>query len=309
MIFHQSRKTLIKLFQTMKNRKVKSNRAQADYFELLVCQHICHLYRVTFSYSKDFAKLSNKIIVLPDGKERLKLQNDNFIKIQPKIKEILDYEIGRKGKVIKVVWVGRKLIIETTSDVDAEHINGRKTRFSIKSIANTGAGTLKNLGARQISKFLGVDFSEQYKEMWQKLKNYLEEPNMAQEKLKKKIQKNKKILKWATENGRKYQIELNELCFNAFNSLPLKKKMDFLNFVTDCNDDDLYVIIVNSVDVIIYKPAEKKLKVIKSIKAKKEKLTDAGYAIYIDGKPIYRAQTNFTNGIGISAYCQRIFWI
>lgn len=293
----------------MKNRKVKSNRAQADYFELLVCQYICHLYKVTFSYSEDLAKLSNKILALPDGKARLKLQNDNFIKIQPKIKEILDYEIGQKGKVIRVIWVGRNLLIETTSDVDAEHINKQKTRFSIKSIANTGTGTLKNLGARQIKKFLGVDFSQQYEEMWQKLRNYLNDNETPQEKLKKKVQKTQKLLKWATENGRKYQIKLNELCFNAFNSLPTEKKIDFLNFITDCNDDDLYVIIVNSVDVIIYKPVEKKLKVIKSIEAKKDKLTDVGYAIYVDGRPTYRVQTNYTNGIGISAYCQRIFWI
>src|SRR3972149_108834 len=208
----------------MKNRKVKSNRAQADYFELLVCQYICHLYKVTFSYSEDLAKLSNKILVLPDGKERLKLQNDNFIKIQPKIKEILDYEIGQKGKVVRVIWVGRNLLIETTSDVDAEHINKQKTRFSIKSIANTGTGTLNNLGARQIKKFL-------------------------------------------------------------------------------------YVIIVNPVDEKIKKPVEKKLKIIKSIGAKKDKLTDVGYAIYVDGKPTYRVQTNYTNGIGIRAYCQRLFWI
>ena len=293
----------------MKNRKVKSNRAQADYFELLVCQYICHLYNVTFSYSKDLAKLSNKILILPDGKARLKLQNNNFIKIQPKIKEILDYEIGQKGKVVRVIWVGRNLLIETTSDVDAEHINKQRTRFSIKSIANTGTGTLKNLGARQIKNFLGVDFSKQYEEMWLKLRNYLNDLGAPQEKLKKKVQRNQKLLKWATENGRKYQIELNELCFNAFNLLSTKKTIDFLNFITDCNDDDLYVIIVNSVDVIIYKPIEKKLKIIKSIEAKKDKLTDVGYAIYIDGKPTYRVQTNNTNGIGISAYCQRIFWI
>lgn len=293
----------------MKNRKVKSNRAQADYFELLVCQYICHLYNVTFSYSEDLAKLSNKILVLPDGKERLKLQNDNFIKIQPKIKEILDYEIGQKGKVVRVLWVGRNLLIETTSDVDAEHINEQKTRFSIKSIAHSGTGTLKNLGARQIKSFIGVDFSRQYEEMWQKLRNYLNDYETSQEKLKKKAQRNKKLLKWATENGKKYQIELNELCFNAFNSLPTEKKIDFLNFITDCDDDDLYVIIVNSVDVIIYKPVEKKLKVIKSIEARKDKLTGVGYAIYVDGKPTYRVQTNYTNGIGISAYCQRVFWI
>ncbi len=88
-----------------------------------------------------------------------------------------------------------------------------------------------------------------------------------------------------------------------------KKKIDFLNFITDCNDDNLYVIIVNSVNVIIYKPVEKKLKVIKNIKVKKDKLTDVGYTIYVDGEPTYRVQTNYTNGIGISAYCQRIFWI
>jgi len=246
---------------------------------------------------------------LPDGKERLKLQNDNFIKIQPKIKKILDYEISQKGKVVRVIWVGRNLLIETTSDVDAEHINKQRTRFSIKSIANTGMGTLKNLGARQIKNFLGIDFSRQYKEMWQKLRNYLRDHKTPQGKLKRRVQRNKKLLKWATENGRKYQVELNELCFNAFNSLSTKKKTDFLNFVTDCNDDDLYVIIVNSVDVIIYKPVEKKLKIIKSIEAKKDKLTDVGYAIYVDGKPTYRVQTNYTNGIGISAYCQRIFWI
>lgn len=293
----------------MKNRKVKSNRAQADYFELLVCQYICHLYNITFSYSKDLAELSNKVLLLPSGMARLKLQNDNFIKIQPKIKEILDYEIGQKGKVVNVIWVGRNLLIETTSDVDAEHISRQKTRFSIKSIASTGTGTLKNLGARQLKKFLGIDFSREYKQMWEELKNYLNDFTSSQDKIKKEVQKNQKLLKCATENGKKYQIILNELCFNAFNSLSLSKKIDFLNFITDCDDDNLYVIIVNSTNVIIYKPVEKNLKLIKNIEVRKDKMTDVGYTIFVDNKPTYRVQTNNTNGIGISAFCQRIFWI
>lgn len=292
----------------MKNRKVKSNRAQADYFELLVCQYICHLYGITFSYSKDLAELSNKVLVLPSGKERLKLQNDNFIKIQPKIQEILDYEISHKGKVVNVLWIGRNLLIETTSDVDAEHISRQKTRFSIKSIASTGTGTLKNLGARQIKKFLGVDFSSQYEKMWEELRIFLNEQDLSQDKIKKMVQKNSRLLKWATENGKKYQIALNDLCFNSFNSLALNKKIDFLNFITDCDDDDLYVIIVNSNDVIIYKPVDKNLKLIKNIEVKKDNITDVGYTIFVDNKPTYRVQTNNTNGIGISAFCQRIFW-
>lgn len=293
----------------MKNRKVKSNRAQADYFELLVCQYICYLYNITFSYSKDLAELSNKILSLPSGTARLKLQNDNFIKIQPKIKEILDYEIVQKGKVINVIWVGRNLLIETTSDVDAEHISRQKTKFSIKSIANTGTGTLKNLGARQIKKYLDIDFSDDYQQMWKELRKYLNDPTSSQDQIKKRVQKNKKLLKWATENGKKYQIVLNELCFKSFNSLSLNQKIDFLNFITDCDDDDLYVIIVNSTDVIIYKPVEKNLKLIKNIEAKKYKMTDVGYIIFVDNKPTYRVQTNNTNGIGISTFCQRIFWV
>jgi len=293
----------------MKNRKVKSNRAQADYFELLVCQYICHLHNITFSYSKDLAELSNKILSLPSGTARLKLQNDNFIKIQPKIKEILDYEIGQKGKVINVIWVGRNLLIETTSDVDAEHISRQKTRFSIKSIANTGTGTLKNLGARQIKKYLGIDFSNDYKQMWEELRKYLGDSTSSQDQIKKKVQKNQKLLKWATENGKKYQIVLNELCCKSFNSLSLNQKINFLNFITDCNDDNLYVIIVNSIDVIIYKPVEKNLKLIKNIEVRKDKMTNVGYTIFVDNKPTYRVQTNNTNGIGISAFCQRIFWV
>jgi len=293
----------------MKNRKVKSNRAQADYFELLVCQYICHLYNITFSYSKDLAELSNKILSLPSGTARLKLQNDNFIKIQPKIKEILDYEIGQKGKVVNVIWVGRNLLIEATSDVDAEHISRQKTRFSIKSIANTGTGTLKNLGARQIRKYLSIDFSNDYKQMWEELREYLSDLTSSQDQIKKRVQKNQKLLKWATENGKKYQIILNELCFKSFNSLSLIQKINFLNFITDCDDDDLYVIIVNSTDVIIYKPVEKNLKLIKNIEARKDKMTDVGYTIFVDDKPTYRVQTNNTNGIGISAFCQRIFWV
>jgi len=255
------------------------------------------------------AELSNKILSLPSGTARLKLQNDNFIKIQPKIKEILDYEIGQKGKFINVIWVGRNLLIETTSDVDAEHISRQKTRFSIKSIANTGTGTLKNLGARQIKKYLGIDFSNDYKQMWEELRKYLGDSTSSQDQIKKKMQRNQKLLKWATENGKKYQIVLNELCCKNFNSLSLNQKIDFLNFITDCNDDDLYVIIVNSIDVIIYKPVEKNLKLIKNIEVRKDKMTDVGYTIFVDNKPTYRVQTNNTNGIGISAFCQRIFWV
>jgi len=297
-----------------KSNKEKSNRAQADYFELLVCQYICHLYKITFSYSKDLAKLSNKILNREDGNERMKLQNDNFIKIQPEIKKILDDEINKKGKIINVIWTGRRFVVEqSTSDVDAEHTSKKKTRFSIKSIAKSGTGTLKNLGLNKLEKWLGFNFKDQTDKMWLDLQSYVSQTigkNITKRgELKKIAQKNKKVLEWAKRNGKIFQAQLNNICLEKFNSLPPKQKREFLNFITDCHDENLYVVIVNDSGVAIYKPVDKTTKLRDKIIAKKENDSDVGYTIYINSVPTYRVQTNNTNGIGISAFCQRIFLI
>ena len=135
----------------LNKNKEKSNRAQADYFELLVCQYICHLYNITFSYSEDLAKLSNQVLAKLDGRERLKLQNDNFIKNSTGNQKNIRLGNIQKGKIICVIWTGRHFVIEqSTSDVDAEHITKKKTRFSIKSIAKSGTGTLKKSWTKKI---------------------------------------------------------------------------------------------------------------------------------------------------------------
>jgi len=297
-----------------KGNKEKSNRAQADYFELLVCQYICQLYKVPFNYGEDFPKLSNKVLAMENGEKRLKLQNDNFIKIQPEIKKILDDEISRKGKIINVIWIGRKFVIEqSTSDVDAEHISKTRTRFSIKSIAKSGTGTLKNLGLGELQKRFNFSFKDQNDKMFWELQNYIRKTTgkdtAKRGELKKLAQKNKKTLEWAKRNGKKFQVLLNNLCLKNFNNLAPKQKREFLNFITDCHDEDLYVIIVNDSGVAIYKPVEKQTKLRDRIMAQSENGSDVGYTIYINRTPTYRVQTNNTNGIGISAFCQRIFLI
>ena len=291
----------------MKDRRVKANRAQADYFELLVAQYICHLYKIRFSYSKDLATLSNKILDVPDGANRLKLQNGNFLKIAPKLKKILISEISKKGKIIEVIWQGRKLTIKTTSDVDAEHITHKFTRFSIKSISKSGLGTIKNIGMGSLREYLNIDFSKDYHQMWKKLINFSNKPALSKGKLKKLVIKNKKLYKFASDNGKKYQNKLNKLCFKAFNNLLKKDKLNFLNFILDAKDKDLYVVMINSNGVIIYKANEKKISSVSKIIAKKG--SDVGYTIYIDNIPTYRIQTNATNGIGISPFCQRVFFV
>ncbi len=291
----------------MKDRKEKSNRAQADYFELLVAHYICHLYNIRFSHSKEIATLSNQILSLPDGTNRLKLQNDNLLKLTPKLKKILLFEVSKKGKIIEVIWQGRKLAIKTTSDVDAEHITHKFTRFSIKSISESGLGTIKNLGMRSLKIYLGVNFQDEYKKMWEELSAFARKPGLPKRKLKLKVLKNKKIFNFASKNGKRYQIKLNQLCLKSFNKLSKENKVKFLNFILDAKDKDLYVIIANSNGVITYKPLDKEVKLISSITAKSN--SGVGYTIYIDNIPTYRIQTNATNGIGISPFCQRVFFI
>ena len=160
--------------------------------------------------------------------------------------------------------------------------------------------------SKSLKEYLNITFNEEYCKMWQELRKYTKEYSISQVKLKKKIIKNKKLLNWAIQNGQKYQEKLNELCLKAFNNLVKKKKVKFLNFILDAYDKDLYVIIVNSKGVIIYKPLEKEVKINQKIEAKKS--SKLGYTIYINKIPTYRIQTNATNGIGISAFCQRVFF-
>ena len=219
----------------------------------------------------------------------------------------MSYEISKKGKIIEVIWLGRKLTIKTTSDVDAEHITHKLTRFSIKSIAKSGVGTIKNLGMRSLKEYLNVDFQPDYEKMWQELRTFIQKSELPNSKLKKAILKRKKFFNFAIKNGKKYQQKLNNLCLKAFNNLPEEKKVNFLNFILDARDKDLYVIIANSKGVIIYKPSNNKINTFPMIKAKGE--SGVGYTIFINNIPTYRIQTNATNGIGISPFCQRVFFV
>ncbi len=291
----------------MEDRKRKSNRAQADYFELLVCQYLCQFTDITFIYDKEINDLKKQILLLPDGSSRLKLQDDNLIKILPQIKKVLSEEIFQKGKVNKIHWIGRSLKDKTTSDIDCHHTTGKMTRFSIKSIAQGGSGTIKNLGLNSIKKYLSVDFTKEGEEMWQNLRMFTHEPIISKTKLKQKVLGDRGILQWAFANGKNYQKKLNNLCLKSFNNLRSEDKTEFLNFILDANDKDLYVIIVNSKGVVLYRPNQEKIKLAATIEARGEK-SDVGYTIYINNIPTYRIQTNNTNGIGISPFCQRIFF-
>lgn len=264
------------------------------------------MYGVTFSYSEQIADLSTKVLLFKDGKSRLLLQNSNLKKIIPEIQKILDFEVKEKGKIVKVEWIGRNFVItQTTSDVDAHHNSGMKTRFSIKSIAGGGFGTIKNLGMRNIKKYLEIDFSLEMNKMWKELFDYIGVDGLTKARAKKKVNGSKRLLEWAKKNGKIYQRKLNRLSVEAFNSLTQDKKITFLNFILDSRDTHLYVVIANENGVSVYKPVDRQILGKDKICAKDG--SGLGYVISINDIPTYRVQTNNTNGIGISAFCERVF--
>lgn len=117
---------------------------------------------------------------------------------------------------------------------------------------------------------------------------------------------NKNFLEFANGNGKNYQKKLNKIIFDKFNNSSDDKKLKFISFISDSEDEDLYVVVVNGKGVNIYKPIDK-FNFNKNTKIYAGNLTDVGYEIFINEISIFRVQTNFTNGIGISAMCQRFF--
>lgn len=297
------------------NRESKSNRSWSDYFELLLTQYICSEYWLTFSYSEDLSNVMKKLLSLTNAKERIELQNNNFIKTKSKVKNIIEYEITKKWKVIQVIWTWRNLEIKTTSDVDAKHLSERLTRFSVKSISWNGKWTLKNIWMKNFEKFYGINYGKEYEEMRQLLKNHLIEKWVninwfSKEQIKDYCNKRFDLCDRAEKNCRPYQKELNHLCCNGFNKQSLNQKKEILKYISDSADEDLYVIIANesNSEPIIYKPIEK-FWCIDAKKIESKISSDTWFLIYIEDNPMYRIETNCTNWLWISAFCERVFLI
>lgn len=141
--------------------------------------------------------------------------------------------------------------------------------------------------------------------MWKILENKLKLKNKSKRFIKDFCNTDKKALEFANKNAKLFQEDFTDKIFNRFNKLSIQKKIDFLNYVLDNKDKDLYVIVVSSEGVYIYQPADYSFNNNSKIMAKDK--TDTGFNIYIDNKKFLNTQINCTNGLGISAWCMRVF--
>ena len=304
-----------------KESKNKSSRAKADLFEVLIALGLRSKYRLEISDLTSVAEtLTITLEKFRDGEQRIREQKQRATLALPKIiQELKSHPIFKKGKgVVKVDWVGRKLRAkEPLSDVDLLFKSGNSIGISLKS-TRSGKGTQKNIGAKQLESLLGLDVTNEIEEMWKKIKQRLKERGGELGKLADgnitKIRENKYkfpvIQKIGEEFGRVVQKVATQKSLELFNALSLKQKRVFLGFIFGVSETKPLLNVLAEGDEIhlAWNDVFARILSTDNIKAAEGKENKGrGYYIYIEGKPIIRIQANFTNGIGLSPFCERAF--
>lgn len=293
----------------------KSSRSKADYFELLVAEKLRSQFGLATGFQPIIDEVRNEIISkYPDGKERVAEQENRSSKVfQPLVKFLAGEGID---EVEKVDWIGRLHQKEKTlSDVDLTLSNDEIIGISLKSVG-AGSGTLKNMGYRSVKKHLGLDIDNDLKHMWETIRSRLEKS--AQTRVKRLSTASKSAIKNAKrmypiieqvgyECGHPVQIRSVSESIMLFNKLSTNDKREFISYIFGLRDPRRVLNVVATGDNInIYWNAVNEA-LLTSAGLQARQIEDISYGIYLDNKFIVRVQASFTNGIGISAYCQRAF--
>ncbi|MBI3291110.1 hypothetical protein HYZ76_02395 [Candidatus Falkowbacteria bacterium] len=293
----------------------KSSRSKADLFELLIARSLANHYGIDNNFGKSINTLKKKIIFgFGDGLIRVIEQEEKSRKVT---NNIINFLIREKVPSIKnVKWIGRNHQKEATlSDVDLVLDNGKIIGISLKS-TRLGSGTQKNLGYKTLKKYLSLDIDEELEIMWKNIKLELEKKgghlkslsNGSKTAIKNKKRSHPIIEKVGKKYGNPVQIRSVALSVNNFNTLDEKNKKDFMKVLFGLKEDNrrIFNVLAQSNKISIYwNEIYNSVVTGKNLQAKK--VRDISYGIYTKDKLLIRLQASFTNGIGLSAYCQRAF--
>ena len=191
--------------------------------------------------------------------------------------------------------------------------------ISLKS-TRSGKGTQKNIGAGKLRFYLGLDVSREVEEMWKGIRVELKKGGGELAELSSasstKIKENKYrfpvIQKIGEKFGRRVQILATKKSTILFNKLGIEEKSKFLEFIFGSREKRplLNVLVEGKKVTTQWNEGFSYFVSNKNIRAVKDKKDNGkGYFIYIENQPVLRIQVNFTNGIGLSAFCERAFLI
>lgn len=303
---------------TIEDSKRKSSRSKADLFEVLIAIELTKYYGLdTNSLKRENNKLEQEISKFVNGERRTEEQYKRARILIPCLIKKLDTEIVPiYGKPSEIKWIGRKWQKEeTTSDIDIVFKSGDSIGISLKSTRH-GKGTQKNIGYAKLRQLLGIDINRELNEMWNMIRKDISERGGNLLKIAQKSHSEIKEAKYKypaiQEIGNKRGLLIQKLAVDQsvilFNKLSKKHKLIFLEgiFETGTIKQLLNALVEDEIPKLYWNEiAQDFLR--GNLLA--EKLTDKSYHIVANGRPILRLQASFTNGIGLSAFCERAFLI
>jgi hypothetical protein len=305
-------------FITIEESKRKSSRSKADLFEVLIAINLCTTYKLDKGKLEEFRQeLENAISKFIDGEKRIEEQRERATILMPALLEKLNSEIiPNHGKLKIISWIGRRWQTEETlSDLDLTFDSGFFMGISLKS-TRIGSGTQKNLGYEKLKQFLGLNIDNGLKNMWSNIRRDLSDAGSELAIIATKSQGEIKNAKYRFPViqiiGRKYGTPVQELAISKsvelFNALPRKKKLAFLEEIFGIGSaKPLLNALVEKDSTKLYWNETIKGLIEGELAAKKIK--KKSYCIIANKKPLVRIQASYTNGIGLSAFCERAFLI
>lgn len=301
---------------TIEDSKRKSSRSKADLFEVLIAMELSQCYDLNVdSLKKEKNKLEHKISKFKNGERRTEEQYKRVKILIPLLIKKLDTEVvPTYGKPSDIEWIGRKWQEEETlSDVELTFETGGSIGISLKS-TRRGKGTQKNIGYDKLNCLLGINIDEELDEMWDRIRKDISKIGGDLSEIAKKSRRQIKNAKYdfpiIQKIGKKHGFSIQKLAVkqsvSLFNKLSKKRKLRFLEeiFGEGSTKPLLNILVEGEVPKLYWNETVNSLTK-GDIFA--EKLKDKSYHIVVNGKPILRLQASFTNGIGLSAFCERAF--
>ncbi|MBU3940565.1 MAG: hypothetical protein KKH88_01405 [Nanoarchaeota archaeon] len=294
----------------------KSNRAKADLFELLITQGLIDYFRLQINYLKQITDLKTNLMNFPDGNKRIYEQENKAKNLLPNIIKLLKRKVKNQGKIKGIVWIGRNFVkTQSLADIKIDFNDKSALGISLKSVG-VGTGTQKNVGYKTLKHYLGINLDEDLEKMWKQIKKGLSKLGGAYSKIAtlshSEIKKNKYRYKKIQTIGKEYGLQVQKKATNEsvkkFNNLSLNGKLDFLKYLLGYNKKmELLTIIASKNNTISYSNEKYTPLVSGELKIEAKIIKDKSYCILINGTQALRLQSSFTNGVGISAFCQRAF--
>lgn len=292
----------------------KSSRSKADLFEVLIADYLAKAFKIKKDFKKEINNLTNLLKKFENG--QLRTEEEQIRAKQTAIELIKFLKRENVNNVKDVEWVGRQYQTQKTlSDVDLILTNSDVIGVSLKS-TRIGLGTQKNLGYRALREHLSLNIDKEIEKMWEKIRLNLGKKsgklkllaNAARGIIKNKKRKYPVIEKIGKKYGHPVQVKSVKQSIKNFNNLGQEEKSAFVKLIFGLEEDKrrlLNTVTQKNKTSIYWNEVYNSIISGKGLLARK--LKNVSYGIYSNNKLILRLQASFTNGIGISAYCQRAF--